>query len=217
MSQAEAKVQDDGDNRTASKSKVHSLAVNDPTIGAGLAAQTVANVRLAPRRKPNQPQFPAPHVATNLDQRTRVPVIIGEATYRGMTPVDGIICGQPGANGGALSVRQRGRTFFGSDPELNGEINFIEMLRVNGHIAGTVYSKKGTLIVDTAAQLDADVDVCVALIGGTVNGDIVAHQRVELGPAAKIHGNIWTRSLEIRSGAIFEGVCQMINDKVDGK
>jgi cytoskeletal protein CcmA (bactofilin family) len=134
-----------------------------------------------------------------------------------MIPVDGIVCGQPGANGGALSVRQRGRTSFGSDPELNGEINFRDMLRVNGHIAGTVYSKKGTLIVDTAAQIDADVEVSIAVIGGTVNGDIVAHERVEVGPTAKIYGNIWTHSLEIKSGAIFEGVCQMIDDKVDGK
>lgn len=217
MLQAELKVQDDGDNRAASKSKMHSLAINDPTTGAGLAVQAVANVRLAPRRKPNQPQFPAPRLATNLDQQTRGPVIIGEASYRGMTPVDGIICGQPGANGGALSVRQRGRTFFGADPELNGEINFKDMLRVNGHIAGTVYSKKGTLIVDTAAQIDADIEVGIAVIGGTVNGDILAHQRVEVGPTAKIYGNIWTRSLEIRSGAIFEGVCQMFAEKADGK
>ena len=89
------------------------------------------------------------------------------------------------------------------------------MVRVNGHIAGTVYSKKGTLIVDSSARVDADVDVAVAVIGGTVNGDIVAHERVELGSAARIRGNIWTRSISIKSGAIFEGVCRMIDDRND--
>ncbi len=217
MLQAESKLQNDGDNRAGSKSTVRPVTSNEPpTASAGLAVQAVANVRLAPHRKGNQPQF-APRVATNLDHQSRIPVIVGEVTFRGMIPVDGIVGGQPGGSGGTLSVRQRGRAFFGSDPEMNGEINFIDMLRVNGHIAGTVYSKKGTLIVDTAAQIDADVDVSVAVIGGTVNGDIVAHERVELRPTAKIYGNIWTHSLEIRSGAIFEGVCQMINGKADGK
>ena len=71
------------------------------------------------------------------------------------------------------------------------------------------------MIVDAAAQVDADIEVSVAMISGAVNGDIVAHQRVELGPAAKIHGNIWTRSLSIQNGAIFDGVCQMIESTED--
>jgi cytoskeletal protein CcmA (bactofilin family) len=216
MLQAKAKVQGDNDSRVETQPTIHPLAANDPTGGAGLAVQTIPNVHLAPPRKGNQPHFPAPRVIAISDKQTRVPVVLGEATYRGIIPVEGIISGQPGANGGALSIRQRGRTFFGNDPELNGEINFIDMLRVNGHIAGSVYSKKGTLIVDTFAVIDADIEVCIAVIAGTVHGDIVAHQKVELGPTAKIYGNIWTRSLEIRSGAIFEGVCQIIEDKDDG-
>jgi cytoskeletal protein CcmA (bactofilin family) len=117
--------------------------------------------------------------------------------------------GQPGGNGG-LGVRQKSSSVFASQPELSGEIDFRDMLRVNGHIAGTVYSKKGTLIVDTLATVEANVEVAVAVIGGTVRGDIVAHERIELGPRAKIHGNIWTRSIAIKDGAVFDGVCTMI-------
>jgi cytoskeletal protein CcmA (bactofilin family) len=87
------------------------------------------------------------------------------------------------------------------------------MVRVNGHIAGTVYSKKGTLIVDISARVDGNVDVAVAVIGGIVNGDIVAHQRVEIGPRGRIYGNIWTRSIEIKNGALFEGICTMIPEE----
>ena len=86
------------------------------------------------------------------------------------------------------------------------------MVRVNGHIAGTVYSERGTLIVDDTARIDASIEVAVAVINGTINGDIVAHQKVEIGPGAKIYGNIWTRSIAIKDGALFEGVCTMIED-----
>lgn len=143
--------------------------------------------------------------------QTRAPVIIGEATYTGMMPVDGVLLGSLGAQGGTLGIRQRTKTtLLGTGPELNGELIFKDMLRVNGHIAGQVCSQTGTLIIDSMARVDANVKVAVAVIGGTVNGDIVAHQRVELGPEARINGNIWTQSIAIQPGAIFEGVCRML-------
>jgi cytoskeletal protein CcmA (bactofilin family) len=210
MLQVKPKVQDELETRSTSNN-VRQLTQVEPSPISALSAKT-ATVRLAPPRKASLPQFP-PINDPSFDTQTRVPVVIGEISFRGMIPVDGIISGTPGANGGTLSVRQRGRPYFGSDPELNGDIRFRDMLRVNGHIAGSVCSKKGTLIVDTAARVDADIEVSIAVISGTVNGDIVAHQRVEVSAAAHIHGNIWTRSLAIQNGAIFDGVCQMIEGK----
>jgi cytoskeletal protein CcmA (bactofilin family) len=142
--------------------------------------------------------------------QTRPPVIIGEVHYKGTVAVDGILGGQVSGNHGGLGVRQRSNSAFSAQPELSGEISFRDMVRVNGHIAGTIYSKNGTLIVDTLARIDANVEVGIAVISGTVNGDIVAHERVELAASAKIYGNIWTRSIGIKDGAIFDGVCTMI-------
>jgi cytoskeletal protein CcmA (bactofilin family) len=142
----------------------------------------------------------------------KVPVITGEAHYRGLISVDGVLSGQLGANSGCFSVRQKPNAAFGSEPEMDGELNFRDMVRVNGYIAGSVSSPKGTLIVDVGARVDANIDVAVALISGTVNGDIIARDRVEIGPVAKIHGNIWTRSITLKRGAIFEGVCSMIEE-----
>jgi cytoskeletal protein CcmA (bactofilin family) len=117
-----------------------------------------------------------------------------------------------GGSGGSLAVRQKSSTVFSRGPELSGEISFRDVVRVNGHIAGTVYSERGTLMVDEMARVDANIEVAVAVINGTINGDIVAYQRVEIGPGAKIYGNIWTRSIAIKDGAVFEGVCTMIED-----
>jgi cytoskeletal protein CcmA (bactofilin family) len=151
-----------------------------------------------------------PALQGSKSYQTKLPVITGEAHYRGMLPVDGILVGQLGGNGGSLAVRQKTGSVFAAQPELTGEINFRDLVRVNGHIAGTVYSKSGTLIVDTSATVDADVEVAVAVIDGTVRGDIVAHERIELRPGAKIYGNIWTRSIAVKDGAFFDGVCTML-------
>lgn len=165
--------------------------------------------------KPSSPvRFAPPVIAANdsKDYQTKLPVIIGEAQYKGMLRLDGIGTGLLGGTGGSLSVRQRTRPFF-HEPEFSGEISFRDMIRVNGHIAGTVYSRKGTLIVDISAAVDANIDVAVAVISGTVNGDIIARERIEIGPRARIYGNIWTRSIEIKDGAIFEGVCTMLAEE----
>ncbi|HBB88480.1 MAG TPA: hypothetical protein DC047_12780 [Blastocatellia bacterium] len=144
--------------------------------------------------------------------QTRTPVITGEVNYKGMLPIDGVVTGQLGGNGGSLAVRQKSGTIFSAGPELSGEISFRDVVRVNGHIAGTVYSERGTLMVDDTARVDANIEVAVAVLNGIINGDIVAHQRVEIGPSAKICGNVWTRSIAIKDGAEFEGVCTMIED-----
>jgi cytoskeletal protein CcmA (bactofilin family) len=218
MLQVKTKLQEERDSTSAVKSPVKS-SVQSPmqSIVTPIASHEVAkrSTNLGPPsfHKAKQPTFPAPRLADTRDIQTRVPAIIGEATFRGMIAVDGLISGQPAANGGGtLTVKQRSRSSLGVAAELDGEIRFVDMVRVGRHIAGSIYSEKGTLIVDTSAVIDADVEVGIAVIGGTVNGNIVAHQRVEIGPSAKIYGNIWTRSLAIQNGAIFEGVCQMLED-----
>jgi len=163
----------------------------------------------------SSPRFIKPVVATPAkeprDFHGKLPAITGECHFKGSISVDGLIAGQIGVQSG-LSLKQKPSAAFASAAELNGEFNFKDAIRVNGHIAGSIYSKAGTIIVDVEAKVDANVDVAVAVIGGTVTGEIVARERVELGPASRIHGNIWTRSIVIKDGAIFEGVCRMIEE-----
>jgi cytoskeletal protein CcmA (bactofilin family) len=99
--------------------------------------------------------------------------------------------------------------FVGGGTALTGEVVFKGMLRVDGHLSGNVRSEKGTLIVSSGGLLDAGVEVAVARVNGTVNGDIVATERIELGRTARVTGNIQTPALSIEQGAIFEGVCRM--------
>jgi len=165
----------------------------------------------APAKLSVPPPF-QPRKATSF--QPRVPVIIGEAAYRGTLPVDGIIIGQLGAAGSALTIKQRPRSGSGeAQPELDGELTFKDLLRVNGHVAGKIFSYKGTLIVDTSARVEAEINVAVCVVSGTVVGDIVGHERVEVGPGATVKGNIATPSLTIKPGAVFQGDCRMLKDR----
>lgn len=100
--------------------------------------------------------------------------------------------------------------FVGGGTIVTGEANFKAMMRVDGHLSGRVSSSSGTLIVGANGKVDANIEVAIAIIHGTINGDIIATQRLELGRAAKVNGNIQTPSLVIEQGAVFEGSCKML-------
>ena len=103
--------------------------------------------------------------------------------------------------------------FVGSGTVITGEASFKSMLRVDGRFSGRINSTGGTLIVGSGGQVDANIEVAIAQIHGVVTGDIVASDRVELGRAAKLTGNIQTPSLVIEQGAVFEGSCKMTQAK----
>ena len=107
--------------------------------------------------------------------------------------------------------------FVGNGTTLTGEANFKGMLRVDGGLSGRVSSADGTLIVSTNGRVDANVEVAVAQIYGTVNGDIIASKRIEMGRTAKVTGNIQTPTLAIEQGAIFEGGCRMAQPKAEAE
>lgn len=103
--------------------------------------------------------------------------------------------------------------YVGNGTVLTGETNFQAMLRIDGHLTGRVSSDNGTLIIGSTGRVDANISVAAAVISGTVNGDIVATDRIELGRTARVVGNVQAPRLVIEDGAIFEGGCSMVKSK----
>jgi cytoskeletal protein CcmA (bactofilin family) len=99
--------------------------------------------------------------------------------------------------------------YVGNGTNIDGETSFKGMMRVDGHVSGNISSDDGTLIVGDGGRVDANLNVAVAMIRGTVNGEIIATQRIQLGRTARVTGNIQTSSLSIEEGAVFEGNCRM--------
>lgn len=105
--------------------------------------------------------------------------------------------------------------FLGSNTVLTGDAEFKGMLRIDGRFTGRITSEKGTLIVSAGGIVDADLRVGTARVNGTVNGDIIATERIEMGRSAQVRGNIQTPVLVVEQGAIFEGGCRMTQVKAD--
>ena len=96
--------------------------------------------------------------------------------------------------------------FVGDVLKFTGEVQFKSMLRIDGHFSGQVDSTEGTLIVSTGAQVSqAVINVAVAKINGTVEGDINASEELVLGPTANVTGKVAAGRLTVAEGALFNG------------
>ena len=96
--------------------------------------------------------------------------------------------------------------FVGDVLSFSGEVHFRSMLRIDGQFSGQVDSEEGTLIVSHGAHLkQAVINVAVAKINGTVEGDINASKELVLGPTAQVTGKLSSRLLTVEEGAIFNG------------
>lgn len=100
--------------------------------------------------------------------------------------------------------------FVGHGTVLTGETYFNSMLRVDGQLTGKVMSEDGVLIVGSTGVVDADVSVAGAVVNGTINGDVIATEKLELGRTARVIGNIQTPRLMVEDGALLEGSCSMV-------
>jgi cytoskeletal protein CcmA (bactofilin family) len=161
-------------------------------------------------KSPTQPIQPAPDQA----QRSYTPYQSGDTNTRPATESAAAPKAFTESENIAREIKDGTLSgFVGNGSSITGEAAFKAMLRVDGKFSGRVSSTSGTLIVGAGGQVDANIEVAVCTIQGTVNGDIIATQRIELGRAAKLSGNIQTPSLIIEQGAIFEGTSKMIESK----
>src|SRR6185369_17348988 len=99
--------------------------------------------------------------------------------------------------------------FVGDVVNFSGEVCFKSMLRIDGHFSGNVISADGTLIVSTGAQVTkAVIQVAVAKINGTVEGDIRASKELVLGRTANVRGHVISPALVVEEGAQLNGTCR---------
>jgi cytoskeletal protein CcmA (bactofilin family) len=99
--------------------------------------------------------------------------------------------------------------FVASSSTITGQIEFKSLLRIDGVLSGRITSAEGTLVVASGGRVHANVTVAVARIHGTVAGDLICSERIELGPTANVTGNIYAPKMSIEAGAVLDGNCKM--------
>jgi cytoskeletal protein CcmA (bactofilin family) len=99
-------------------------------------------------------------------------------------------------------------TVLSPDIDFVGTLNFEKSFLVRGKLVGEI-DARGVLLIDDGAQVEADIRADQVIIRGSVKGDVIAAQRVEITLTGRLEGNINTPELSMEAGCIFNGKCTM--------
>jgi cytoskeletal protein CcmA (bactofilin family) len=99
-------------------------------------------------------------------------------------------------------------TLVGQDTKVNGDLHFKGGCHINGTVRGNVTADPDTdsaLTISDIGSVDGGVTVPHVVLNGIVKGDVFASQRVELGPTARVTGNVYYNLIEMAIGAEING------------
>lgn len=106
-------------------------------------------------------------------------------------------------------------TVFGQETEFDGTLEFTDNLVITGKFTGTIKAT-GSLEIEKSAVCAVDTMTAGAIVvSGTVTGDLVGSERVELCNGSRVKGDIKTARIRIADNVEFEGQVSMLDTVPD--
>jgi cytoskeletal protein CcmA (bactofilin family) len=101
---------------------------------------------------------------------------------------------------------------IGKGTKVSGKLSFKAPARIDGEADGEITGDD--IVIAQGAVVTARITASRVSIAGTVSGEIIARERVELLPSARVRCSINTPSLTLAEGARFDGECKMPRDRM---
>lgn len=99
-------------------------------------------------------------------------------------------------------------TLIGRNTEITGNVTFSGGLHVDGNVHGNVSAADNAESVFSISQhgvVKGEIRVPHVTVNGTVEGDVYASQRLEVGAGARITGDVYYNLIEMSVGATVDG------------
>ena len=107
-----------------------------------------------------------------------------------------------------VARKESRETVIGKGITVKGELFGEEDVKVEGRVEGKIQLTKNLLVGQTGV-LEADVEAENINIGGTVTGNLMAQNRVEIVASGKMTGDIKAPRVVVAEGAHFKGNVDM--------
>ncbi len=103
-------------------------------------------------------------------------------------------------------------SIIGEGTTLNGDFELNGLLRIDGVFFGKVRTN-GKVLIGKNGIAECEIVAGTVVVGGKVKGEIFATEKITLLSTGELIGNIRTPRLIIEEGVIFDGKCEIIEDK----
>ena len=99
-------------------------------------------------------------------------------------------------------------SLVGQDTVITGDLSFEGGCHIDGKVIGNVSADAGSdsaLSISEKGSVEGTVNVPFVTLNGIVKGDVCAQERVELGPTARVVGDVYYNLIEMSIGAEING------------
>jgi len=94
---------------------------------------------------------------------------------------------------------------IGASIHIKGKVFAKEPLTIAGHVVGTIDVSGHPLVVTDSGQIAADIVAHTIVIGGSVNGKVLADGRIVVSKTATFAGDLSAPTVSVDDGAVVQG------------
>jgi cytoskeletal protein CcmA (bactofilin family) len=105
------------------------------------------------------------------------------------------------------------QTVLGQTMVLRGELSGNEDLLIEGQFEGTISLEDHRLTVGADGQVKAEIRARQVVILGTVSGNVLAREKVEIRRSGHIVGDLMAGAVAIEEGAYFKGSIDILHEE----
>jgi cytoskeletal protein CcmA (bactofilin family) len=97
-----------------------------------------------------------------------------------------------------------GLSLLDSQLRVTGDLETSGSIRIDGQMDGMV-RRADTVVIGVGATMTGDVHAREVIVGGTLSGNIVGNERVELQATGIVTGDITTQTVLVQEGGVING------------
>ena len=117
---------------------------------------------------------------------------------------------------GEVSTERRQIAWIGQGVTVEGKIVAKQDIRIDGHVSGSIEVGDHELLLGAGSELKANVNARSVLIGGKVEGDITATERVQIQSTGTLLGDVVAPRLIIQDGGMLRGKADVAGTRAAG-
>ncbi|MEE1167088.1 MAG: polymer-forming cytoskeletal protein [Treponema sp.] len=95
--------------------------------------------------------------------------------------------------------------------KFTGNIKFVKPFMIRGKVNGKI-DATSDLVIDSCAEVNADINSVRVLVKGTVHGNVTAKQLIFVSASGVLDGDITAAQVVLEPGSTFTGKCTMVRE-----
>ena len=117
---------------------------------------------------------------------------------------------------GEVSTERRQMAWIGQGVKIDGKIVSNQDIRIDGHVSGSIEVGDHELLLGPGSELKADVNARSVMVGGKVEGDVTATERIQVQSTGVLVGDVVAPRLIIQDGGVIRGKADIAGTRATG-